>query len=89
MVKYNVQVVISYFISNVHKEKPYHYLVKLEKPDTLVEMMKIVHKFSLKEDEEEQTKKERSSKKDFKKRKGSESACSLKQRQYLGASPTI
>ena len=39
VVNYNDQVAISYFISNVHKEKPYYYLVKFEKPDMLSEIM--------------------------------------------------
>ena len=53
-VNYSDQVVISYFINNVIEEKPYYYLVKLEKLDTLVGMMKIVQKFAFIEDEEDQ-----------------------------------
>ena len=57
VVNYNDQVAISYFIRNVHKEKPYYYLVKLEKLDKLVEIMKTIKKFALikdGEDEEDQ-----------------------------------
>ena len=39
VVNYNDQVAISHFISNVYIEKPYYYLVKLEKPDTLVKVI--------------------------------------------------
>ena len=56
MVNYSDQVVISHFISHVHKEKPYYYLVKLEKPDMLVEMMETVQKFALMEDGDDQVK---------------------------------
>ncbi|KAL5576653.1 hypothetical protein UlMin_018352 [Ulmus minor] len=53
IVNYNDQVSISYFISNVNKEKPYYYLVKLEKLDTLVEMIKTIQKFIITEDGED------------------------------------
>ena len=42
VVNYNDQFVILYFTSNVHREKPYYYLVKLLKPDTLAEMIETV-----------------------------------------------
>ncbi|KAL5580183.1 hypothetical protein UlMin_012625 [Ulmus minor] len=50
VVNYNDQVAISHFISNVHKEKPYYYLVKLEKGDTLAEMIETMQKFALTKD---------------------------------------
>ena len=52
VINYNNQVAVSYFIKNVHKEKLYYYLVKLEKLDTLVRMMETVQKFALTEDED-------------------------------------
>ena len=55
-----------YFISNVHKEKLYYYLVKPEKPDTLVEIMEMVQKFALigdKDDDEDHAREEEPGKK--------------------------
>ena len=54
VVNINDQVAVSYFISNVHKEKQYYYLVKLEKSDMLAEMMETVQKFALTEDEDDE-----------------------------------
>lgn len=44
IVNYNdwVAIFYFYFIRNVHKQNPYDYLVKLEKLDTLVEILKTV-----------------------------------------------
>ena len=52
-INYIDQITISYFISNVHREKPYYYFVKLKKIDILAEMMEIVQNFTLTKDEED------------------------------------
>ena len=70
VVNYNDQLTVSYFISNVNKEKPYYYLVKWEKLDTLARMMETMQKFALAEDEDEeedQAREEGLRKKEFKK----------------------
>ena len=79
-----MNIALSYFISNVHKEKPYYYLVKLGKPSTLARMMVTFQKFALTKDEDDEKDRAREDgprKKEFKKKKGN--ALVLKSNRYL------